>query len=208
MGSTWYKKINNGNDLLEMTTFVTKVVPVADVNRISFLGLAGSDSFTNDTSLQSVAFGGTGTDFLIGGSGIDLLDGGLDRDYLEGRAGNDSLVGGSGDDTYLFTPNNKPLGADTIRESSLVVNHDQLNFAAFTTVGVKVNLAPNRLLPQEVIPNVLTLKFTDGVSIEDVWARPWPTISLATLARYHSGIRQRHGLRVRWKRLPYGGPGQ
>ena len=87
MTNSWFKQINNGGDLLPFTTFTTKVVPLASVNRIAFSGLDGSDSFTNDTSIPCVAYGGTGTDFLIGGSGADSLYGGSGSDYLEGREG-------------------------------------------------------------------------------------------------------------------------
>jgi Ca2+-binding RTX toxin-like protein len=88
------------------------------VNRISFRGYAGDDTFRNDTPIGSFASGGAGNDTLYGGRGMDELHGGGGRDFLYGRemndfldggvpgvavyadnTGNDVLYGGSGDDT-------------------------------------------------------------------------------------------------------------
>jgi Ca2+-binding RTX toxin-like protein len=71
------------------------------VSSVSFWGLGGDDGFTNNTSLPSTAYGGSGRDVLIGGLGSDVLRGGDDDDRLEGRAGNDSLYGDAGADTHV-----------------------------------------------------------------------------------------------------------
>ncbi|MFM7148862.1 MAG: calcium-binding protein [Gemmataceae bacterium] len=68
------------------------------VKHIIFKGYAGDDSFTNNTSLTSAAFGGPGKDTLIGGSSRDVLDGGDGDDSLDGREGNDGLNGRNGHD--------------------------------------------------------------------------------------------------------------
>lgn len=67
---------------------------LASVKGIEFEGGLGDDSFTNDTSIHSVADGGVGNDTLIGGSAGDKLIGGVGRDSLFGRGGSDALFGG------------------------------------------------------------------------------------------------------------------
>jgi Ca2+-binding RTX toxin-like protein len=67
------------------------------VSKIYFYGFEGHDKFTNDSSVDSHAEGGTGNDLLIGGSGVDWLLGGEGHDELHGRDGDDVLVGGEGD---------------------------------------------------------------------------------------------------------------
>ncbi len=94
----------------------------AQIHTVSFRGYAGNDSFLNNTSIASTAFGGDGNDNLAGGSsndrlygeagadtliarqGDDHLTGGAGADLLHGGVGNDRLYGGSGDDT-LFGDN-------------------------------------------------------------------------------------------------------
>jgi Ca2+-binding RTX toxin-like protein len=68
------------------------------VSRVVFRGLAGNDSFRNDTAVPTEADGGAGNDYLRGGSGADKLSGGDGNDRLIGGAGNDWLIGGSGAD--------------------------------------------------------------------------------------------------------------
>src|SRR5436190_5137428 len=47
--------------------------PALNSKRITFDGEQNNDSFTNNTSLPSVAYGGPGIDFLTGGSGSDTF---------------------------------------------------------------------------------------------------------------------------------------
>ena len=65
----------------------------------TFDGKQAHDSFINNTSLPSVAYGGPGIDALTGGAGIDLFYGGDDHDELEGNGGDDTLEGGAGVDS-------------------------------------------------------------------------------------------------------------
>lgn len=67
---------------------------LASVKEIEFEGGLGNDSFTNDTSIHSVADGGAGNDTLTGGAAGDKLIGGGGRDSLFGRGGSDALFGG------------------------------------------------------------------------------------------------------------------
>ena len=63
-----------------------------------FTGLAGNDTFTNQTAIASRADGGAGADILRGGRGVDDLTGGDGNDQLMGNAGNDRLDGGASND--------------------------------------------------------------------------------------------------------------
>ena len=71
------------------------------VRMIIFHGGNGNDTFVNNTSLTSAAFGEGGNDCLFGGSGHDYLYGGDGGDYVFGCAGNDYLYGDCCAD-YLF----------------------------------------------------------------------------------------------------------
>lgn len=75
------------------------IYPTSVVRSLVFKGLDGNDSFSNSTSLPSLALGGNGNDTLSGGNLVDQLFGGAGDDTLNGNAGNDSLNGELGDDT-------------------------------------------------------------------------------------------------------------
>ena len=77
---------------------LSRTVPSAQVSRVVFTGLAGNDTFTNQTGIASRADGGAGADILRGGRGADELIGGDGSDRLFGDAGNDVIDGGEGDD--------------------------------------------------------------------------------------------------------------
>ena len=53
----------------------SRTVPAAQVSRVVFTGLAGNDTFTNQTGIASRADGGAGADILRGGRGVDQLRG-------------------------------------------------------------------------------------------------------------------------------------
>lgn len=84
--------------LTSATGRVSRTVPAAQVSRVVFTGLAGNDTFTNQTLIPSRADGGAGEDVLRGGRGADELIGGDGTDRLVGGAGNDVIDGGAGDD--------------------------------------------------------------------------------------------------------------
>ncbi|MFM8984669.1 MAG: calcium-binding protein, partial [Planctomycetia bacterium] len=77
---------------------LSRTVPAAQVSRVVFTGLAGNDTFTNQTAIASRADGGVGDDVLRGGRGLDQFSGGDDNDQLFGGEGNDTLDGGTGND--------------------------------------------------------------------------------------------------------------
>ena len=98
------------------------------VASVRFTGKAGNDSFTNSTSLPTIAYGdsgndrittGAGNDTLYGGDGDDTLDGQAGTDTLRGGKGNDRLEGGDGKDTLNGEAGNDTLygenGDDTLR---------------------------------------------------------------------------------------------
>jgi len=88
---------------------------IPNVTEVVFNGGAGNDSFTDNTSINCVAYGNAGDDTLIGGSGNDMLYGGPGNDTLWGGAGDDYLDGGTGNNvlhggdgnfnTFLQNPN-------------------------------------------------------------------------------------------------------
>jgi Ca2+-binding RTX toxin-like protein len=72
--------------------------PALNVNQLTFDGQGLHDSFTNNTSIPSVAHGGPGIEFFHGGDGPDTFYGDGDVDHLDGNGGNDTLDGGAGTD--------------------------------------------------------------------------------------------------------------
>ena len=91
----------------------SRTVPAAQVSRVVFTGLAGNDTFTNQTGIASRADGGAGADILRGGRGVDQLRGGDDNDQLFGGEGNDTLDGGTGNDAaWGGAGNDQVMGGD------------------------------------------------------------------------------------------------
>jgi Ca2+-binding RTX toxin-like protein len=72
--------------------------PVNSVQKITFSGGLGGDSFMNETGLPSEAHGGPGVDVFDGGDGVDVFYGDGDTDILDGGGGDDTIDGGSGAD--------------------------------------------------------------------------------------------------------------
>ena len=101
------------------------------ITSLKFEGFDGNDRFTNRTTLNSVAHGGEGDDFMIGGSGVGRFFGELGSDWLFGGSGRDVLDGGRDDDLLMGGRDNDVLnggrhddrifggsGDDTIRGGS------------------------------------------------------------------------------------------
>jgi Ca2+-binding RTX toxin-like protein len=147
---------------------IEKTFALGQVHAISFSGRGQSDTFTNDTAIPCRALGGAGDDILIGGSGADVLMGGIGQDTLEGRGGDDDLRGGADEDWYQFSDGPGPLGTDTITEAA-GVDDDGLDFSGLST-GVTVHLGT--MAVQTVVPNVLGLKLTSWLGVEDVVGTP------------------------------------
>lgn len=92
---------------------LSRTVPAAQVSRVVFTGLAGNDTFTNQTGIASRADGGAGVDILRGGRGVDQLSGGDGNDQLFGGEGNDTLDGGTGNDAaWGGGGNDRVMGGD------------------------------------------------------------------------------------------------
>ncbi|MEQ1825619.1 MAG: calcium-binding protein [Pirellula sp.] len=72
--------------------------PAGIVQRVDFNAEAGNDTFSNQTFINSIAYGGLGNDLLNGGNATDRLFGGIGIDHLNGGNGNDVLSGDQGDD--------------------------------------------------------------------------------------------------------------
>src|SRR5262245_7882386 len=170
LSHTTYVPIYGGGSTPHTTTDPEKVFALAQVQRISFSGFEGDDSFVNDTGIASTAWGGDGDDSLIGGRGNDTLIGGGGDDTLVGHAGDDSLAGEAGNDTYRFEPSGfrsptpQSAGADTVTEDANA-DADTLDFSGLAG-GVTVNLASTAAQP--VKPGILTLTLSDGLGVENV----------------------------------------
>lgn len=69
---------------------------------VIFYGNDGNDSFTNNSTLSSHAYGGNGNDTMYGGYRRDLLDGGRGNDTMFGRQDVDTMYAGPADDVNSF----------------------------------------------------------------------------------------------------------
>lgn len=88
-------------------------LPKASLEKIVFRGNWGNDVFQNNTSIDSIAYGGAGADTLYGGSGDDELHGDGDGDRLYGRDGDDLIKGGIGNDWLYGGDDNDKLYGGT-----------------------------------------------------------------------------------------------
>lgn len=70
----------------------------SSVTHVTFIGFAGNDHFTNDSSVPSLMLGNDGNDILSGGSGVDVINGGAGNDQISGNIGHDRLIGHHGND--------------------------------------------------------------------------------------------------------------
>ena len=102
-------------------------MPAKQVSRIVFEGRDGNDTFTNNTSVPAVAYGGNGNDRLTGGVGSDELYGDDGNDVLLGNNGDDVLYGGNGNDVLKGgAGNDSAQGDDGIDELWGNVGNDVL----------------------------------------------------------------------------------
>lgn len=88
--------------------------------------ISGFENITG-SEYNDTLTGDGGNNKLVGGAGNDSLLGDAGNDDLSGGTGNDTLTGGAGNDVYRFARGD---GADTIVESGLLVDSDQLVFAS------------------------------------------------------------------------------
>jgi Ca2+-binding RTX toxin-like protein len=107
---------------------------------------AGNDTLTGYATDDTIS-GGLGNDYLYGQDGNDVLDGGDGNDYLYGENGNDTLIGGAGNDNL-----NGGAGSDSYLFGT---NSGQDTINNYDTSASSVDV----------------LRFTDGVSIEQLWFR-------------------------------------
>lgn len=78
--------------------FSSQSFAASTVSKVTFIGFAGNDNFTNSTGVESLMLGHGGNDILNGGSGVDVANGGSGNDQIFGGAGEDRLIGSNGDD--------------------------------------------------------------------------------------------------------------
>ncbi|MCA8989975.1 MAG: hypothetical protein KDA78_20180, partial [Planctomycetaceae bacterium] len=135
---------------------------VQGANLIQFNGFAGNDTFINNSSINSIAFGGDGNDRLVGGNQADILIAGSPEDFLGsngvaytrqgvyaevlvGGWGNDMLVGDSaktnlmmGDEHELrshFQIYGTSFGNSDHSVNSVDVNQNQIAIEGDTGMG-------------------------------------------------------------------------
>ncbi len=102
-------RLQNGQYVVESNSLAARSFASASVTNIYFAGYGGNDTFTNNTELRSLAYGGDGRDVLTGGSGDDRLLGQDGKDTLYGGAGKDTLWGGYKNDTLYGQDGNDTL---------------------------------------------------------------------------------------------------
>ncbi len=80
-------------------TGLVSVFNADDVPRIFFDGLKGNDSFTSNSSIETIVRGGDGDDTITGGWGQVHFYGDAGKDFIEpGNLAYGSMYGGSGND--------------------------------------------------------------------------------------------------------------
>jgi Ca2+-binding RTX toxin-like protein len=129
---------------------------LSSIERVMLTGGAGANV------LDATAY--TGVAVLSGEGGNDTLLGGTGNDMLTGGAGDDVLRGGNGGDTYVYDLDNV-AGSDVIDEvGGTGGGIDAISFAETSGVGVRLDLALTAI--QVVSTGRLTLRLTDGLSVE------------------------------------------
>ena len=129
---------------------------LSSIERVMLTGGAGANV------LDATAY--TGVAVLSGEGGNDTLLGGTGNDMLTGGAGDDVLRGGNGGDTYVYDLDNI-AGSDVIDEvGGTGGGIDAISFAETSGVGVRLDLALTAI--QVVSTGRLTLRLTDGLSVE------------------------------------------
>jgi Ca2+-binding RTX toxin-like protein len=130
-------------------------------------------------------YGENGNDTLIGGAGIDQLNGGIGNDLLLGGEGNDNLSGDAGDDILDGGAGNDNLNGNAGSDIYLFgTGSGQDNINNYDTSAGSMDV----------------LRFTDGVSIEQLWFRKngssldvsiIGTTDKATVSSWYSGSNYR-----------------
>ena len=136
----WTKSGVNGDYITVEDEARTQTFRKSGFDKISFVGLAGNDTFeasgslttstrklTFTTSYPVNADGGLGNDKLVGSRNLDTLSGGAGNDSLSGSDQNDLLNGGDGDDSLVGGIYNDTLiggnGNDTLLDDH---GHDRV----------------------------------------------------------------------------------
>jgi len=82
----------------------SRTLSTSQVKWLEFHGYEGNDTFINNTSISSTAYGGAGNDYLQGGTGTDHLYGGSGSDTLKGGGGTDEIFTGTNGSLAWLVP--------------------------------------------------------------------------------------------------------
>lgn len=114
----------NGGPAGDAIRMDEQTVGVAKVEKLA-LGGVGALNLAVARSAGATVNGTTDADIIFGLIGNETLNGDAGNDILSGGTGNDTLAGGTGNDQYRFKAGD---GADTITESGLYADNDELDF--------------------------------------------------------------------------------
>ncbi len=112
-----FLQVNSTTLRATLNGFPDQTFAASTVSKVTFIGFAGDDSFSNLTGVTSLILGNEGNDILNGGTGIDVINGGSGNDQVFGGTGPDRLYGGDGDDLiYGGAGNDKMFGGEGLNE--------------------------------------------------------------------------------------------
>jgi Ca2+-binding RTX toxin-like protein len=134
------------------------------------IGSSTTTSYIAGNDRDNVIFGGGQTDTLFGRGGNDYLVGNGSNDALDAGGGDDTIEGGAGSDAYNFDPYSlgvfaTTFGSDYIIEAPDIDEIDRIYLGGI--VGNTV-LDLGSTLTQNVIPNMLSLRFSSDRGVENV----------------------------------------
>lgn len=102
-----------------------------------------ASSFTLKTTVNKLAFTGTGDFTGTGNKNANVLTGGSGNDTLNGALGNDTLEGGAGSDRFVFTTKLGASNVDTLSDFTSGTDEIALKASIFKKLKGDTDLADN-----------------------------------------------------------------
>ncbi|MEZ6121943.1 MAG: hypothetical protein R3C49_02065 [Planctomycetaceae bacterium] len=132
----------------------------SSVKSVKFVGGSAADTFVNNYSVPTEAWGNGGDDYLEGANADDVLLGGDGRDTLKGYGGNDRLYGGDGvDKLYGMDGNDSLYGGGSTSADQLWGGAGRDRFLTQTGDVIKDGSGINSLTGSDV-----QIRFADSSS--------------------------------------------